>query len=67
MKLKQLGSNQTELDMGDVQVFFSYETPVSTLTDGGTATHTSMVRATTSKHINKWLGEGCYTVAVHRQ
>ena len=35
MKLKQLGSNVTELDMGDVQVFFSYETPVAARTDTG--------------------------------
>ena len=41
MKLKQLGSNQTELDMGDVQVFFSYETPVAARTDTGALVRTS--------------------------
>ena len=66
MKLKQIGSNMTELDMGDVQVFFSYETPVAArLTDGSLVRTEQWYSATTSKHINKWLGEGCCdTVAV---
>ena len=66
MKLKQLGSNQTELDLGDVQVFFSYETPVAArLTDGSLVRTDQWYSATTSKHINKWLGKGCCdTVAV---
>ena len=56
MKLKQLGSNMTELDMGDVQVFFSYETPVAARTDTGAMVRTSTkYSVTTTKHINKWL------------
>ena len=59
MKLKQLGSNQTELDMGFAQVFFSYETPVAArLTDGSLVRTEQWYSATTSKHINKWL-QGC--------
>ena len=35
MKLRLIGSNQTELDLGFAQVFFSYETPVAArITDG---------------------------------
>ena len=56
MKLKQLGSNMTELDIGDVQVFFSYETPVAARTDTGALVRTSTkYSVTTTKHINKWL------------
>jgi len=64
MKLKQLGSNMTELNMGDVQVFFSYETPVAArLTDGSLVRTEQWYSATTSKHINKWL-QGCDAVEV---
>ena len=56
MKLKQLGSNMTELDMGDAQVFFSYETPVAArLTDGSLVRTEDWYSVTTTKHINKWL------------
>lgn len=56
MKLKQLGSNMTELDMGGVQVFFSYETPVAARTNTGALLRTSTrYSVTTTKHINKWL------------
>jgi hypothetical protein len=64
MKLKQIGSNMTELDMGDVQVFFSYETPVAARTDTGALVRTSTkYSVTTTKHINKWL-QGCDAVEV---
>ena len=56
MKLKQIGSNMTELDMGDVQVLFSYETPVAARTGTGSLLRTSTrYSVTTTKHINKWL------------
>ena len=56
MKLKQIGSNMTELDLGLVQVFFSYETPVAARTDTGALFRTSTkYSVTTTKHINKWL------------
>jgi hypothetical protein len=59
MKIKQIASNMTELDMGFAQVFFSYETPVAArLTDGSLARTEQWYSATTSKHINKWL-QGC--------
>lgn len=56
MKLKQLGSNMTELDLGFAQVFFSYETPVAArLTDGPLVRTEERYSVTTTKHINKWL------------
>ena len=64
MKLKLIGSNQTELTLEDgTQVFFSYETPVCIRTEamhcGQKQTRvcvtTEKYSRTTSKHINKWV------------
>jgi len=61
MKLKQIGSNMTELHLSDINrtiVLFSYETPVAACTDSipGTWVRTEQFHsAATSKHINKWL------------
>ena len=68
MKLKQIGSNQTELDLGFAQVFFSYETPVAArLTDGSLVRTDERYSVTTTKHINKWLqGCDCQTVPQYR-
>ena len=64
MKLKQIGSNQTELNLGFVQVFFSYETPVAArLTDGSLVRTDERYSVTTTKHINKWL-QGCDALTV---
>ena len=64
MKLKQIGSNQNELDLGFVQVFFSYETPVAArLTDGTLVRTDERYSVTTTKHINKWL-QGCDALTV---
>ena len=64
MKLKQIGSNMTELDLGFAQVFFSYETPVAAcLTDGSLVRTAERYSVTTTKHINKWL-DGCDALTV---
>lgn len=64
MKLKQIGSNMTELDMGFAQVFFSYETPVAArLTDGSLVQSAERYSLTTAKHIYKWLN-GCDALTV---
>ena len=64
MKIKQIASNMTELDLGFAQVFFSYETPVAArLTDGTLVRTEQWYSATTSKHINKWL-QGCDALTV---
>ena len=64
MKLKLIGSNQTELNLEDgTQIFFSYETPVCVRTEamhcGQKQTRvcvtTEKYSRTTSKHINKWV------------
>ena len=64
MKLKLVGSNQTELTLEDgTQVFFSYETPVCVRTEamhcGQKQTRvcvtTEKYSRTTSKHINNWV------------
>ena len=67
MKLKQLGSNQTELNLGFAQVFFSYETPVAArLTDGSLVRTAERYSVTTTKHINKWL-DGCDALTVPQE
>ena len=64
MKLYQKGSNQTELDLGFAQVFFSYETPVAArITDGSLVRTDERYSVTTTKHINKWLN-GCDALTV---
>ena len=58
MKLRNLGSNKTEIrfENGGV-VFFSYNTPVAAQLPSGTFIKTSTKWSrTTSKHINQWLG-----------
>lgn len=59
MKLKQLASNMTELELNNgTRVLFSYETPVAAFTD--MAEHletTTKYSKTTTKHINKWFKE----------
>jgi hypothetical protein len=55
MKLKQLGSNQTELVLNDgTQVLFSYETPVACWIEGQFYRTDKKWSQTTSRHINKW-------------
>ena len=67
MKLKQIGSNMTELDLGFAQVFFSYETPVAAcLTDGTLVRTAERYSVTTTKHINKWL-QGCEALTVPQE
>ena len=67
MKLKQIGSNQTELELGFAQVFFSYETPVAAcLTDGTLVRTDQWYSATTTRHIKNWCGLQCQTVPQYR-
>ena len=56
MKLKQIGSNQTELETNGMVVFFSYETPVAARLASGALLRTSAkYSVTTTKHLNKWI------------
>lgn len=56
MKIKPVGSNMTELQLDDVHVLFSYETPVAACIFGEGFVRTAQwYSQTTTRHINKWL------------
>jgi hypothetical protein len=57
MNLKPIASNMTEVELGQITVLFSYETPVAyrvKATNEYYKTNKYWSR-TTSKHINKWI------------
>ena len=56
MKLKQIGSNMTELNINGVSVLFSYDTPVAGWDSDGSFRTDEHYSPTTTKHINKYLG-----------
>jgi hypothetical protein len=57
IRLRQIGSNQTELQVGGLRVLFSYETPVAGHIEGrGYFRTTEHYSTTTSRHINQYLG-----------
>ena len=56
MKLKHIKPNQTEVEIGDYTVLFSYQTPVAYHKAGiGYFRTEQKYSVTTSKHINQWL------------
>ena len=61
MKLNNLGANQTEIEMDGKTVLFSYKTPVAAWIGNGTEfgyfRTNKKWSVTTSRHINKWLGD----------
>ena len=61
MKLNNLGANQTEIEMDGKTVLFSYKTPVAAWIGNGTELGYFRTNkkwsVTTSRHINKWLGD----------
>ena len=62
MKVKSIGANKTELELKDILILISYETPVAAiLYNGSGAIKTSEYFSnTTSKHINMWLKDHGY-------
>ena len=59
MRVKPIGSNQTEIHGMGCEVLFSYETPVALCGPDGTWYRTEQKHSsTTSKHINKWIPNG---------
>ena len=58
MQLKQLGTNQTLVNYNDgTEVFFSYETPVAGFHEAlGYVKTANWYSSTTTRHINKYLG-----------
>jgi hypothetical protein len=61
MKLKNIGSNMTEVETSDgTLVLFSYSTPVACFVPAvGYMKTDKKWSATTSRHINKWTGANC--------
>ena len=55
MKVRNVGSNMTELLTNGYTVLFSYETPVAALTPQGYVKTSQWYSQTTTRHINKWL------------
>lgn len=55
MKLRQIKPNQTELEVGETIIFFSYATPVCVDTGEEILQTETKYSVTTSKHINQWL------------
>jgi len=55
MKLKQIASNVTEIELEGKSVMFSYETPVAGWDDKGAFRTSTYYSVTTSKHINKYF------------
>lgn len=59
MKLRNVGSNQNELQIdinwNRITIFFSYESPVAVDTGTEILVTEKKFSATTSKHINQWL------------
>ena len=63
MKIKSLGNNKTEIELKDLVILISYETPVAAIrfvAFGEDDPHVAMktnryFSMTTSRHINQWL------------
>ena len=63
MKIKQIGSNQTQVhttskEYGDITILYSYTTPVAVQVISTREVYrtTAWFSKTTTRHINKWLG-----------
>ena len=56
LKLKNLAPNQTELELDNMLILFSYKTPVAAWVSGrGWLRTDTKYSKTTTKHINQWL------------
>ena len=56
MKIRNIGSNMTEVEGATARILISYETPVAAKMHNGPYYRTAKkFSVTTSKHINKWL------------
>ena len=59
MRINIIGSNQTELYLGNgTVILFSYNTPVAARTSNGFIRTSKKWSNTTSRHINNWGGSG---------
>jgi hypothetical protein len=57
MRIKVLGANMTALEIGEDEIFFSYNTPVAGHIGGQFCRTSKKWSMTTSRHINKYLGD----------
>jgi len=57
MKIRNIGSNMTELSTEKATILFSYSTPVAACLNDGSGFFRTAKKwsVTTSRHINKWL------------
>jgi hypothetical protein len=63
MKLKLLGSNQTEVNFDNGNcIFFSYEQAVCVRNENGCFVTDEKYSQTTSRHINKWIANLSNTI-----
>ena len=64
MKVKSIGANKTELELADLLILISYETPVAAIglnrPSTGALKTSEYFSNTTSKHINTWLKDHGY-------
>lgn len=59
MNLTTIGANQTMITLADgSQVFYSYSTPVAAVIGGFSYKTDRKYSATTTRHVNAWLGNG---------
>ena len=64
MQLTPIASNMTEIETDDARILFSYRTPVAAYVYGeGYVRTEKWWSVTTSRHINKWIGN-CTTKEV---
>lgn len=56
MKVRNIESNQTEIEANGKLILVSYSTPVAAFVDGKPYRTATKYSATTSRHINQWLG-----------
>lgn len=63
MELRNIGSNQTEVQTDKARVLYSYSTPVAAYVIGrGYLRTEAYYSRTTSKHINQWIAGATATV-----
>lgn len=65
LRLNNIATNKAELQIGDITILFSYNTPVAALVPGiGWIKTDKKYSKTTTKHINSWLGDKLYVNVV---
>lgn len=57
LRARSIGSNQIEIRHGNNFFLISYDTPVAALIKGEFYKTSKKWSKTTSKHINKWVGD----------